>query len=59
MRQQASGQMPDDPADDPLDQVDDKGKRDSHRSPMPAMPRIPPRPLDWPPGEGLDLPKTG
>ncbi len=22
------------------------------RSPMPPMPRIPPRPLDWPPGEG-------
>jgi hypothetical protein len=26
-------------------------------SPIPPMPKIPPRPLDWPPGEGVDVPK--
>lgn len=27
--------------------------------PTPPMPRIPPRPLDWPPGEGRDFAETG
>ena len=41
------------PESDPDPRSDDPGEAPG---PTPPMPRIPPRPLDWPPDEGVPVP---
>ena len=53
MRRSAAARPPDDPLDDPTDDdSENPSPRPVPQSPTPPMPKIPPRPLDWPPGEG-------